>query len=207
MSTLLEAEVNALPSLSEQANGQAVTEDLELVTRSQTGDTSAFEQLFRRYQSDVYQTAYAFMGNTDDAQDMTQEAVVRAYQSLRKFRQESSFRTWITRIVTNLCLDELRKRKRRRTESLDGNPVIQQKVVTQASALDSLIEAEKHEQLQSMLTLLPEKYKALIVLRDVQGYSYNEIADILGCSLGRVKSRLHEARQELKRHFVRRRWI
>lgn len=203
MSTLVEAEARNLPLVSEHAPSQ----DLELVSRSQKGDTTAFEALFNTYQSDVYRTAYGMMGNVEDAKDMTQEAFVRAYKNIRKFKKQASFRTWITRITTNLCLDELRKRKRRGTESIEENPVAEYQMASSATALDGLIDEEQRALLQKMLDVLPEKYRTLIVLRDVQGLSYAEISDILGCSLGRVKSRLHEARQELRGLFVRRKLV
>ncbi len=175
----------------------------DLVERSQKGDVTAFEELFHRHQSDAYHVAYGIMGNVEDAKDMTQEAFVRAYEGISKFKRQASFRTWISRITTNLCLDEIRKRKRRRTESIEEHPVLEMKPIQDSSALEKLLKDEQLEILQQVLGILPEKYRVLILLRDIQGHSYQEIADIVGCSLGRVKSRLHEARQELKRLCVK----
>ena len=178
-------------------------QESELVVRCQKGDLSAFEELFYRYQSDAYNIAYGLMGNVEDAKDMTQEAFVRAYEKIHQFQRRSSFRTWIAKITTNLCLDELRKRQRRRTESLEAHPDALRKPTHDPSALERLLQQERVEKLQQILHGLPEKYRVILVLRDIQGYSYEEIAQILGCSLGRVKSRLHEARQELKHRCLK----
>jgi len=176
----------------------------ELITRSQNGDIDAFEELVARYERKVYAIAYRFMGNPEDASDLAQEAFLKAFQSINGFRQEASFSTWICRIVSNVCRDQLRKAKRQSHNSLDEDVWLEEGSVKKQlqdakPTPDELYERkELNEYLQGLINNLSPEYKMVVVLRDIQGYSYEEIAQILDCSLGTVKSRLNRARKALR---------
>jgi RNA polymerase sigma-70 factor (ECF subfamily) len=170
-------------------------EDADLVRLCQNGDIAAFEQLFHKYQERVYSTAYRMMNNQEDAQDLTQEIFLRAYQRISKFDFRAAFSTWLYRLAVNLCIDELRKQKR----SVNAMPL--ERVASQADAStpeDHAISSDRERHVWEAINSLKEKDRAVVILRDIEGLSYKEIAEVLKCSLGRVKSRIHEARQKLK---------
>ncbi len=178
--------------------------EMERIHQCQQGNLQAFEEIVELYEKKIYNLAYRMMGNHEDANDMTQEAFIRAYQALDTFRGDARFSTWLYRIATNVCLDELRKKSRRRTESLD------QPIYTDDGAVSREIpdwstnpdEALSKHQIQEMvwkgIQMLPDDQKNVLILRDIQGHSYEEIADITQVSLGTVKSRLNRARLALK---------
>ena len=176
----------------------------ELITRSQNGDMDAFEELVARYERRVYSIAFRFMGNQEDASDLAQEAFLKAYQAIKNFRQEASFSTWICRIVSNVCRDQLRKAKRTIQTSLDEEVWLEEGTVTKqvkdhAPTTEQVYERkELKEYLQGLINNLNPEYRMVVVLRDIQGYSYEEIAEMLNCSLGTVKSRLNRARKALR---------
>ncbi|NLO76120.1 MAG: sigma-70 family RNA polymerase sigma factor [Clostridia bacterium] len=181
-----------------------VYRDEDLVTRSKNGDLQAFEELVCRYERKVYSLAYRMMGNYDDANDIAQEAFLRAFQAISGFRGDSSFSTWISHIVTNLCRDELRKRYRISFESLDqelclGDVEVKKQMPSSEPGPDEIYERyEFQQELQELLTTLSPEFRLALVLRDIQGYSYQEIAELMECSLGTVKSRINRARNFLK---------
>jgi len=176
----------------------------ELITRSQNGDMDAFEELVVRYERRVYSVAFRFMGNQEDASDLAQEAFLKAYQAIKNFRQDASFSTWICRIVSNVCRDQLRKAKRTIQTSLDEEVWLEEGTVTkqfkdQGPTTEQVYERkELKEYLQALINNLNPEYRMVVVLRDIQGYSYEEIAEMLDCSLGTVKSRLNRARKVLR---------
>lgn len=175
-----------------------------LIQKSQQGDMDAFEQLLLRYEKKVYTIAYKYMGNAEDASDLAQEALIKAYQSIGTFRGESSFATWIGRITANRCLDELRKRKRLQTTSLDEELELEEGSVQKeiASEKDTpeqhTIRQETVQYVQQKLAQMREEYRLVLVLRELEGHSYEDIAEMLNCSLGTVKSRISRARNYLK---------
>lgn len=173
-----------------------------LIQAAQRGDMNAFNELVLRYQNQVFNLAYRIMGESDSAADATQEAFISAYRAIDRYRG-GSFRAWLMRIVTNACYDELRRRKRRPTSSLDAL------YVTDAAPgevlMDGMESPEAHAQRQDLnralhaaLQTLPPEQRTTLVLSDVQGYAYQEIADITGVSLGTVKSRLSRARAKMR---------
>lgn len=173
-----------------------------LVHKAQKGDVEAFEELICAYEHRIYNIAYKMMGNPEDAMDVAQEALLKIYKSLKKFKNQSTFSTWVYRVAMNTCLDELRKKKRgflllmNDTEGY-GNGIVD-------SSSDSLPEVsyERKERLKSLQNAIQElipDYKSVIILRDIQGFSYEEIAEILHCPLGTVKSRINRARTELRK--------
>lgn len=177
-----------------------------LIQKSQRGDMDAFEQLLLRYEKKVYTIAYKYMGNAEDASDLAQEALIKAYQSIGTFRGESSFGTWIGRITANKCLDELRKRKKLQTTSLDEEleleleeGSVQKEIVSERDTPEQhTIRQETVHYVQQKLQQMKEEYRMVLVLRELEGHSYEDIADMLNCSLGTVKSRISRARNYLK---------
>jgi len=184
----------------------AQPEDGLLVRRCKNGDMGAFEELVRRYETRAYNMAYRFMGNHVDAGDLAQEAFIRAYRSIKSFRGDASFSTWFYRIVSNVCCDEIRKRHRHKTVSLDeamaGTGVSLPRPKTEPSPEEWVEREETGEWIQKQLDSLTPEHRLIIVMRDIQGFSYEEMADYLGCSLGTVKSRLNRARQNLKQKIL-----
>lgn len=177
-------------------------DDKLLVEKSRAGDLDAFEELVKRYEGKVYTVAYRFVGNHADASDLAQETFVRVYQSLPGFRGESSFATWLYRIAANVCRDDLRKKQRRQKVSLDE--IMEQPggyahpASTDIGPEEAMEQLETRTAVQVCLNSLSEEHRLVLVMREVQGLSYEEIAAVLGCSLGTVKSRINRARQALK---------
>jgi RNA polymerase sigma-70 factor (ECF subfamily) len=174
----------------------------KLIDQAKQGDVQAYNTLVLHYQDRVYNLAYRIMGEPGAAADATQEAFISAYKSLNKFRG-GSFKSWLLRIVTNACYDELRYRKRRPQSSLDE--------ITEANESSILLHSEKspgpeeHSQqtqlvsaIEACLEDLPEDQRTATVLCDVEGYDYSQIAEIMSSSLGTVKSRISRARSKLR---------
>jgi len=176
-------------------------EEIVLIQRLKQGDEKAFEQIFRRYQKRVYNVAYRMTGNRETAEDMTQEVFLRLFQKIHKFKGKSSFSTWLYRLTVNLCLDHLRKRNAHPTESLED--IDEKALIYEKTPEDDVILRERREAIQRIIGSLPGKMRAIIILREIEGLSYKEIAEAMSCSMGRVKSLLHEARMELKRRMER----
>jgi RNA polymerase sigma-70 factor, ECF subfamily len=175
-----------------------------LVSRARDGDAAAFGQLVETYEKRVFNLAYRMCGNREDAADLAQEALVRAYKAMKRFREQAQFSTWLYRIVVNVCLDHQRSRLRHPTVSLD-EPVsgedgdIPRQI--EANVLDPSAEYERTETQEAVhraIGQLNEEHRAVVVLRDIQGLAYEEIAESLGVALGTVKSRLNRARMALR---------
>jgi len=182
--------------------------DEALIEKIKQGNIDAFEQLISNYETKVYTIAYRYFGNYNDASDMAQEALIRVYRSINSFRGESSFSTWLYRVVTNVCKDELRRRARHTTVSMDEMiengraPAVE----TKCRPIEEMIlRKELQDEVQEVLNSLAEDYRTIVIMRDIQGYSYEEISFFLECSLGTVKSRLNRARNALKEKLLERR--
>lgn len=184
-------------------------DEFRLLELAKRGDTSAFEQLIRAYEKKVYAIAFRMLGNPQDAEDLAQEAFVRLYSSLKGFHGECALSTWIYRIITNLCIDELRRsRKEPALYSVDA-PVqgtggeMERQVPDRSPGPEEVVErAELQEAVREGILSLSPEHRAMIVLRDVNGLSYEEIGETLGLNVGTVKSRLWRARQELTRRLA-----
>ncbi|MGI6704217.1 MAG: RNA polymerase sigma factor [Clostridia bacterium] len=182
--------------------------ELDLVERSKGGDLTAFEELVVMYQKQIYNLSYRMMGSEEDACDMTQEAFLKAFKSIRKFNGKSSFGTWVYRIAVNVCIDELRKRKKVKLYPVvhndnpegDGSKLIAD---TEDLPEERIERQETRKQVQRAINRLTEDYRAIIILRDIQGRSYQEIAGILGLNIGTVKSRINRARHNLKEELIK----
>lgn len=175
------------------------------IASARKGDARAFNQLVLIYQSMAYNLAYRILGDSDAAADATQDAFVSAFKAMRKFRG-GSFKAWILRIVTNACYDQLRSKKRRPTESLDDLEIDTDYVGylrDDAELPDEAYERrELNQALQSGVLSLPMEQRTILVLSDMQGLSYQEIAEATGLSLGTVKSRLSRGRAKLRDYLV-----
>ena len=172
-------------------------DEREIIKKCQSGDAHAFEQLFYRYQEKVYNVAYRMMGNQQDAEDMTQEVFFRVYQKLSSFKFSSAFSTWLYRITANLCLDEINRRKKQPAEESFSQDDLDS-FCSDLNPEDKVIANEEQALLWEAINSLKPEYRIIIILRDLEGLSYKELKQALKCSMGRVKSRLHDARRKLK---------
>ncbi len=175
-----------------------------LLKRAKKGDVDAFEQLIEKYQKKVYNIALKMLGNKEDAYDMSQEVFIRVYRSIDKFKEQASLSTWIYKITTNVCLDEIRRRKNRFTVSIDDDMELNDSKVKRQIEYDGpspeiiVEENELREIINKSIQQLPEQYRVVTILRDIQGFSYEEIANILDVPQGTVKSRINRARAMLR---------
>jgi RNA polymerase sigma-70 factor, ECF subfamily len=172
-------------------------DELALIHEAQRGSVESFNTLVLHYQSSAYNLAYRLIGDTDAAADATQEAFISAYGHLPQFRG-GSFKSWLMRIVTNACYDELRRRKRRPAVSLDDLPGEVQLVSTAESPEHTVQRNALSRVIQDCLDALSSDQRLVSVLCDVQGYDYQQIAEIAQVSLGTVKSRISRARHNLR---------
>ncbi len=191
--------------------GIAIIEDLEIIDAVIKGDREAYAALVREYQTRVRGLCLSILLNAAEADDAAQDVFVKALSSLASYRKDSSFSSWLYRIASNHCMDQLRKRKRQKTDSLDrvtdnddGEAGAFQPRMAEPS--ESLIEkTERLAGVMQVLSSLPADYREVLVLREVEGLSYEAIRVILKCSLDAVKTRLHRARhllQDKSRHFL-----
>jgi RNA polymerase sigma-70 factor (ECF subfamily) len=179
-----------------------------LITSAREGDVRAFNQLVMLYQSMVYNVAYRILTDPDAASDATQDAFLSAYRAMGKFRG-GSFKAWLLRIVTNACYDQLRVKQRRPTSSLDDLPVESDHspyLHDPAEKPDEFVERQElSHMIQVAISTLPMEQRVAVVLSDVQGLSYQEIAQATGVSLGTIKSRLSRGRAKLRDYMVEQR--
>lgn len=173
-----------------------VEDDRTLIAHCLAGQVEAFGELVRRYQDRLYNAVYRFLGNADDARDVVQEAFLSAFRALRKFRGRSQFFTWLYRIALNLAVDWKRRDKSLRalTEAL-GDLSRRESVTSPDWYLRRM---EEDERLQQALAKLSTEHRLVLVLRDIEELSYEQIAEVLDIPIGTVRSRLHRARLELR---------
>jgi RNA polymerase sigma factor (sigma-70 family) len=176
-----------------------------LITSARRGDARAFNQLVLLYQSMAYNVAYRVLSDPDAAADATQDAFLSAYKAMREFRG-GSFKAWLLRIVTNACYDQLRVKQRRPTNSLDDLEIESDHVSyfhDPAEKPDEFVERQElNRTIQGGISTLPAEQRVILVLSDVQGLSYQEIAQVTGLSLGTVKSRLSRGRAKLRDYLM-----
>lgn len=184
-------------------NRPARLNDQALIERCKTGSTDAFDELVSRYEKQVYNFAYRISGNHEIAWDVSQEAFIRVFNSIRSFRGDANFSTWAYRIVKNVYLDELKKSKASRTTSLDeyvelDENSVQKQVQDNDPTPDQVVEAKDRTRiLQEAINSLPDYQKIIVTLYHVRHQSYEQISDILDLPIGTVKSRLNRARLAL----------
>jgi len=178
------------------------------VLRLQANEDAAYDELVRTYHASMYQVAYRMLGDTADAADVVQEIFLKVFRNIRGFRGDASLKTWIFRIALSEILNRLRwwrRRYRSATVSLDepqnGNGI--QVSDTKCSPHQALESKEEEQAIQRALARLSSDHRSILILRDIEGFSYTEIADITGISIGTVKSRLARARSEMKKSLSR----
>jgi RNA polymerase sigma-70 factor (ECF subfamily) len=183
-------------------DGQPEVSDADLVQLAQKGDLVAFEGLVGRHRDKVYARAYSMMRNEEEALDLSQDAWVKGWQRLVQFQGDSSFITWMTRIVINLCLDQLRKNKRQRVESIDAldedsGGVERQMPVVEVNPTQGLERGELRQRIDGALAKLSPEHRTALVLHEFEELEYKEIAKRMDCSIGTVMSRLFYARRRM----------
>ena len=176
--------------------------DDKLVKLSQKGNMPAFEELVARHRDKIYARAFSMMRNEEEAVDLSQEAWVKAWQRLAQFQGDSSFVTWMTRIVINLCLDQLRKNKRQRAESIehldeDLGGVERQMPVVVINPTEGLERSELRKRIDEALAKLSHEHRTVLILHEFEDLEYKEIAKRMECSIGTVMSRLFYARRKM----------
>jgi RNA polymerase sigma-70 factor (ECF subfamily) len=196
--------VENAPAGSGAAAESPGAEEAELVRRAQHGDLHAYDDLVRRYQERIYATIYHMAANHEDANDLAQETFIKAYQALKSFKGGSSFYTWLYRIAVNKTINFLKQRRHRTHMSLndldvhaDQDPdlvaLVSEKTPRREAGL-----AELQEKLNEAMLKLSESHRLVVTLHDVQGVPHEEIAKIMDCNIGTVRSRLFYARQQLQ---------
>jgi len=181
---------------------QSAASDDTLVHAAQKGDMAAFEELVARHRDKIFARALSLVRNEEDAIDLSQEAWIKSWQRLKQFQGESSFATWMTRIVINLCLDQLRKQKRHRAESIEqldeelGGVERQMPVVT-INPSAGLERDELRQKIDKALGQLSVEHRTVLILHGFEDLEYKQIAKVMGCSIGTVMSRLFYARRKM----------
>jgi len=177
----------------------------DLIAKAQQGDLSAFEELVLIYQDRVYSHCLYLAGNREDAQDLAQDVFVQSFKGIRSFRNDADFGTWLHRIAVNLWINFCRRNKKATVISIDETlPTSQGEMVRELAASgDSPLEQVERLEFNAMVSnalnsLVPE-YRIALILREIEGYNYDEIAAMLDCSLGTVKSRINRGRKALKK--------
>jgi RNA polymerase sigma-70 factor, ECF subfamily len=180
----------------------SAADDVTLVRAAQKGDMGAFEELVARHRDKIYARAYSMMRNEEEAIDLSQEAWVKGWQRLVQFQGDASFTTWMTRITINLCLDQLRRKKRQRTESIEemeeeSGGVERQMPVVTVNPAERLERAELRARIDHALSQLSEAHRTVMVLHEFEQMEYKTIAKTMNCSIGTVMSRLFYARRKM----------
>jgi RNA polymerase sigma-70 factor (ECF subfamily) len=200
----LAAEAAVPPAAPDEAPEVA---EAELVERARGGNMGAYDDLIRRYQERIYATVYHMTSNHEDANDLTQETFIKAFSALKSFKGGSSFYTWIYRIAVNKTINFLKQRKNRVHMSLNDldfnaehDPDLVALISDKTPQRDAGL-AELQEKLNEAMQKLSDYHRLVVTLHDVQGMSHEEIAKIMGCNIGTVRSRLFYARQQLQGHM------
>lgn len=183
-------------------------DDLDLVHRSQAGDTAAYEELVRRYHGKIYGLVYSMTSNREDAEDLVQEIFVKAWKALGHFREQSGFYTWIYRIALNCAINFRKRRNRRQTVNFDEfDPDIKtaesyREFSSKGSVLRKMSLGEFQEKMNEAMLKLSEKHRAVVTMHDVQGMPHADIAKVMNCSEGTVRSRLFYAHKQLQENLA-----
>ena len=202
------------PAVSESQGGgprppltDAQAQDVELVKAARQGDMRAYDQLVQRYQERIYATVYHMTSNHEDANDLAQDTFIKAYSALKSFKGDSSFYTWVYRIAVNKTINFLKQRKNKVSLSLndldfnvENNPELVAFVSDKTPRRDIAL-SELQEKLNVALQKLSDVHRMVVTLHDVQGLSHEEIATIMDCNVGTVRSRLFYARQQLQAYL------
>src|SRR5258706_7791810 len=178
--------------------------EMDLVRQAQRGDLKAYDELVKRYQERIYATVYHMTSNHEDANDLAQDSFIKAFQALKSFKGGSSFYTWLYRIAVNKTINFLKQRKNRLHMSLndldfntENNPDLIALISDKTPRRDASLK-ELQEKLNEALLKLSEQHRLVMVLHDVQGQSHEQIAEVMDCNIGTVRSRLFYARQQMQ---------
>lgn len=181
-----------------------ITDEENLLKKSKSGDVAAFEELMDGYQKKIFNIALRMIGNHEDASELAQEVLIKIYKSIRSFKEEAAFSTWIYRITTNVCLDELRKRKNRTMISINeeiavGDGEVSLQIADHGPTPEEILEQkETRKIIENAIGKLSPEHRTVIILRELQNLDYEEISEITKVPVGTVKSRINRARQELR---------
>ncbi len=197
------------PSTREERtrNPAGNAEEMALVRRTREGDLSAYDELVRRYQERIYATIYHMTANHEDANDLAQEAFIKAFHALDSFKGGSSFYTWVYRIAINKTINFLKQRKVKNQMSLDDLDINAEHdpdllaLISEKTPRREINLTELQERLNAAMQKLSEPHRLVVTLHDVQGLSHEEIAKIMKCNIGTVRSRLFYARQQLQAYL------
>jgi RNA polymerase sigma-70 factor (ECF subfamily) len=172
-----------------------------LVEKIKKGDSEAFRELIRRYQRYVLNLVYRTIGDTNDAEDIAQEVFIKVYKSIRGFKGESKFSTWISKITVNLCMDKLREKAKNKEEDIEEEVW---NTFAQPVNFNPEVMAERHElqeTIKKAIESLPEELRVAFVLRELEDFSYDEIGEMLNIPIGTVESRIYRARMKLRSYL------
>ncbi len=177
-------------------------DERELVRNAKNGDLKAYEEIIGLYEKKVFSTIYYMVKNDNEVEDIAQEVFIKIYRNLKNFKEESSLYTWIYRITINVCIDELKKRKKvvyldEKIETKEGELEVQLQDDGKSPS-DLAEDQDVKDRLKKCIDRLPENQKIMIILRDIKGFTYMEIAEMMKINLGTVKSKISRARSALK---------
>lgn len=179
-------------------------DDFALVREVREGSEAAFRALVERYQDRIVNLVYRYLGDQDESEDVAQEIFLKVFRKLDSFQFESSFYTWLYRIAVNAAQDRIKRRRRRQAASLDDLPPVFESTASDAGPADRVVLAQEVvAAVREKVDELPPRYRTVVILREFEGHSYEEISRILKCSIGTVESRLFRARQRLMRKLQR----
>ncbi len=210
---IMTEQASGKPPQELRADGVSGTPDAQqsdeaiLVERARKGDLEAYDALVRRYQERIYATIYHMTSNHEDANDLAQEAFIKAFQALHSFKGGSSFYTWVYRIAVNKTINFLKQRKNRNHLSLDDLDLNAEHdpdlvaLISEKTPRREINLRELQEKLNTAMLKLSDPHRLVVTLHDVQGLSHEEIAKIMGSNIGTVRSRLFYARQQLQAHL------
>jgi RNA polymerase sigma-70 factor (ECF subfamily) len=180
--------------------------DEELVDRARSGDADSFNQLITRWERPIYALAYRVIGREEDARDVCQDAFLRAYRGLGGFKGEAKFSSWLYRITLNLCRDWIRKQRRAPVSQMPEDTDAME-LAAEVGPVESIEDLVARRELSAVveraMTLLPEEQRTAIILKEYHGMTFQEIADLQGCPLSTVKTRLYQGLSVLRRHLQR----
>jgi RNA polymerase sigma-70 factor (ECF subfamily) len=183
--------------------GKASPSDAELIERCLRKDNTAWDQIVARFRRKIFHIAYKFTGRHDEAEDLTQEIFLKIFRSLEKFNRDADFSTWLSSVARNFCIDHYRASKREREVLVEDLVAFDLAPASSGNPHRALEERDRRSFVRRGLEMLPEKLREAVVLRDLQGLSYQEMAERLRLPEGTVKSRINRGREELARLLLR----
>jgi RNA polymerase sigma-70 factor (ECF subfamily) len=183
--------------------GKGSPSDAELIERCLRRENAAWEQIVARFRRKIFHIAYKFTGRHDDAEDLTQEILLKVFKSLDRFNRDADFGTWLSSVARNYCIDHYRASKREKEVLVEDLVAFDLAPASVGNPHQALMEDDRRSFLRRGLDLLPEKLREAVVLRDLQGLSYQEMAERLSLPEGTVKSRINRGREELSRLLLR----